>query len=89
MIQIRLLPLLIAAQMALPPRPAEQPNASLLREVVASGRCASVGASPSERISPPLQIAPGAPPLLSFRYYEGRARHRFGETDLVLDDAGH
>jgi hypothetical protein len=29
------------------------------------------------------------PPLLSFRFFEGRQRHRFGDLDLVIDDAGH
>jgi hypothetical protein len=27
--------------------------------------------------------------LLAFRYFEGKDRHRFGQLDLVLDDAGH
>ncbi len=36
-----------------------------------------------------VQIAPGAPPVLAFRYLEGRDRGRFGGLDLVLDDAGH
>jgi hypothetical protein len=36
-----------------------------------------------------IRIAPGAPPLLAFRYLEGRQRGRFGGLDLVLDDAGH
>ena len=35
------------------------------------------------------RITPGAPPLLSFRAFEGKSRHRFGDLDLVLDDAGH
>jgi hypothetical protein len=26
---------------------------------------------------------------LSFRFFEGKQRHRFGDLDLVLDDAGH
>jgi hypothetical protein len=45
--------------------------------------------SPSERLQPEVQVVPGMAPLLSFRYYEGRMRHRFGNVDLVLDDAGH
>jgi hypothetical protein len=43
----------------------------------------------SDRISKPPSIAPGAPPLLSFRYFDGKQRHRFGNLDLVMDDAGH
>jgi hypothetical protein len=27
--------------------------------------------------------------LISFRYFDGRQRHRFGGLDLVLDDASH
>jgi hypothetical protein len=27
--------------------------------------------------------------LLSFRFFEGKQRHRFGDLDLVIDDAGH
>src|SRR4051812_20374523 len=52
-------------------------------------RCLTAGESPSERVSPQRMIAPGLPPLLSFRYYEGRAHYRFGNNDLMLDDAGH
>jgi hypothetical protein len=36
-----------------------------------------------------IKIAPGAPPLLSFRYFEGKMRQRFSGIDLMLDDAGH
>jgi hypothetical protein len=54
-----------------------------------SARCASFGESPSARVAPSPLIAPGPPPLLSFRYYEGRLHHRYGNLDLVLDDAGH
>lgn len=57
--------------------------------VIESGRVLAMAVSPSERIAPPPQIAPGAPPLVSFRYFEGRLRHRYGDLDLVLDDAGH
>jgi hypothetical protein len=52
-------------------------------------RCLTAAESPSQRVSPPRMIAPGLPPLLSFRYYEGRAHYRFGNNDLMLDDAGH
>jgi hypothetical protein len=57
--------------------------------VLQSGRVAQLGDSPSARVSVQKTIAPGLPPLLSFRYYEGRLHHRFGNNDLVLDDAGH
>jgi hypothetical protein len=61
----------------------------LIKQVAASGRVLEIAVPPSERLSPPPQIAPGAPPLLSFRFFEGRQRHRFSDLDLVIDDAGH
>ncbi len=61
----------------------------LTAEIAASGQAVELAIPPSERVNPRPQIAPGAPPLLSFRYYEGQKRHRFNDTDLVLDDAGH
>lgn len=61
----------------------------LTREVAASGQVLEIGNTPSERIAPPPQIAPGPPPLLSFRYYEAQQRHRFSNSELMLDDAGH
>jgi hypothetical protein len=62
---------------------------ALIHEVASSGRVVEIAESPSERVADPVRIAPGAPPLLSFRLMEGKARHRFGDLDLVLDDAGH
>jgi hypothetical protein len=61
----------------------------LIKQVAASGRVLELAVPPSERLSPLPQIAPGAPPLLSFRFFEGKERHRFGGLDLVIDDAGH
>ena len=61
----------------------------LTKEVAVSGQVLEIGETPSERVAPPAQIAPGAPPLLSFRYYEAQQRHRFSNTELMLDDAGH
>lgn len=61
----------------------------LTREVAASGQVLEIGNTPSARIAPPPQIAPGPPPLLSFRYYEAQQRHRFSNSELMLDDAGH
>ena len=61
----------------------------LIEEVARSGRVVEIAVRPSERVAPSPQIAPGAPPLLAFKVLEGRARHRFGNLDLVLDDAGH
>ena len=57
--------------------------------VADSGRCVTLAEKPDARVEKKPLIAPGPPPLLSFRYYEGKAHHRFGNTDLMLDDAGH
>ena len=54
-----------------------------------AGRVVHVAESPDERVGRGLVVAPGAPPLLSFRVYEGRMHQRFGSSDLMLDDAGH
>jgi hypothetical protein len=62
---------------------------SVTREIAASGQVLEIGRTPSERVAPPPQIAPGPPPLFSFRYYEAQQRHRFSNTELMLDDAGH
>ena len=62
---------------------------SWIQRVAVSGQVVEIATPPSERLAPPARIAPGAPPLLSFRAMEGRQRHRFGDLDLVLDDAGH
>ena len=61
----------------------------LTKEVAASGQVLEIGQTPSERVAPPRQIAPGPPPLLAFRYYDAQQRHRFSNTELMLDDAGH
>jgi hypothetical protein len=59
------------------------------RQVAASAQVLQFGVTPSERVAPPAWIAPGPPPLLSFRYYEAQQRHRYSNTELTLDDAGH
>jgi hypothetical protein len=56
----------------------------LIRETAVSGR--TVAAAAETRIDP---IAPGAPPVLAFRFIEGAQRGRFQSLDLILDDAGH
>ncbi len=61
----------------------------LVKQVAESGRCMSVGETPDEKTRGQLRIAPGQPPALTFRYYEGKIHHRFGNSDLMLDDAGH
>jgi hypothetical protein len=61
----------------------------LIDQIARSGRVLEIATPPSERVAPAPQVAPGAAPLLAFRMLEGRERHRFGNLDLVLDDAGH
>jgi hypothetical protein len=62
---------------------------ALMKEIAESGRCADLSQDPDTRVSPRSMVAPGPPPALSFRYYEGRLHHGFENTDLMLDDAGH
>jgi hypothetical protein len=66
-----------------------KPEEVLIREIAASGRCAVVAESADERVKPLRAVTPGQPPLLSFRYYEGKLHHRYNNSDLMLDDAGH
>lgn len=61
----------------------------LIARIASSGRCVSVAETPDSRVEPGMRIAPGPPPLVSFRYYQGKLHQRFGNTDLMLDDAGH
>ena len=60
-----------------------------LERILASGRIHTIGQSSSERLAPAARLAPGDAPLLRFRYLDGKRRHRFGDLDLVMDDAGH
>jgi hypothetical protein len=53
------------------------------------GLVVSIGETPSERLNPVSLYAPGAPPLLSFRYFDASDRGRFGNMGLVTEDAGH
>lgn len=60
-----------------------------IEAIARSGRVLEAGEARARLEDPREQIAPGAPPLLSFRYFQGADRHRFGNLNLVLDDAGH
>jgi hypothetical protein len=62
---------------------------SLVDEVAASGQVTEIAIPSSERLAASGRIAPGPPPTLGFRIIDGKLRHRFGDLDLVLDDAGH
>ncbi len=61
----------------------------LLMKLASSGHLDRIGLLSSERLNPLARLAPGDPPLLAFRYLEDRRHHRFGELDLMMDDAGH
>lgn len=74
--------------LALLAAPAFSDEAALDR-ILASGWVHTVGVRSSERLQPAARLAPGDPPLLRFRYLDGKRRHRFGDLDLVMDDAGH
>lgn len=63
--------------------------AMLIQAITISGRVVNMSQPPSERLSPPALIAPGAPPVLSFRYFDASDRGRFGNLGLMTDDAGH
>jgi hypothetical protein len=63
--------------------------ALLIDAMALSGRIVNISESPSERLSPLKLIAPGAPPVLSFRYFDASDRGRFGNLGLMTDDAGH
>jgi len=71
------------------PPPDLQSEQLLIKQVAESGRCADLSEDADARVAPTPMIAPGPPPLLSFRYYEGKLHHRFGNAELMLDDAGH
>jgi hypothetical protein len=62
---------------------------ALLVHAILSARVVHLSEPPSERLSPPRLFAPGAPPVLSFRYFDAADRGRFGNLGLMTDDAGH
>ena len=64
-------------------------NEDTLERILNSGRVQTLAVSASDRLRPEARLAPGDAPLLRFRYLDGKRRHRFGDLDLVMDDAGH
>jgi hypothetical protein len=40
-------------------------------------------------VNPAVMIAPGAPPVLSFRTFDATERGRLSDVGLMTDDAGH
>ncbi len=71
------------------PQSQESRAEELVQEIAESGRVVEIARAAEVRVEPTPKIAPGDPPLLAFRYFDGQARHRFGKLDLVMDDAGH
>jgi len=67
----------------------DERTADLVDQISRSGQIVEIATTASERLAPSARIAPGAPPALGFRLIEARLRHRSGDLDLVLDDAGH
>ncbi len=65
------------------------PQQSLVQQIDQSGRCASLSQTSEQRLPERSAIAPGPPPVLSFKLYEDAKHHRFGNVDVMLDDAGH
>jgi hypothetical protein len=61
----------------------------LVRQTGDSGRVVGCVDSPSERVRVPTMIAPGAPPVLSFRNFDATDRGRLSDVGLMTDDAGH
>jgi hypothetical protein len=82
----------VASQQASPP-PAAHKSApesmTVMEKIDRSGRCATVGRTAEQRLTKQPVVAPGAPPVLSFKLYEDAKHHRFGNVDVMLDDAGH
>ncbi len=68
---------------------AAAPVSDLTTEIFASGRVVGLAESPDDRVSPPRLIAPGAPPVFSFRNFAASDRGRLTDLGLMTDDAGH
>ena len=78
-----------AAMLAPDQQPREERIQELIREI-ANSACVLEAADRQAKLADPrLKLAPGVPPMLSFRYFQGADRGRFGKLDLMLDDAGH
>lgn len=80
-------PAIAAASHATPER--ESHVRQLIADIARSGRVLETSDAKERLADPRKQVAPGAPPLLSFRYFDGADRHRFGKLDVIMDDAGH
>ena len=83
------LPILIALSAAQPRISSREHITELVKQILDSGRVLEIATPPSQRTEPQPMIAPGAPPLVSFRLLEGNMRERFNHLELMMDDAGH
>jgi hypothetical protein len=88
------LTLALQASVATPAPPANSTDREarirqMIGDIASSGRVLNLNNTKERLADPRKQIAPGAPPLLSFRYFDGADRHRFGKLDVIMDDAGH
>jgi hypothetical protein len=63
--------------------------ADLVQQTIDSGRAISCAESPSDRLNPTVLIAPGSPPVLSFKTFDAAERGRLSDVGLMTDDAGH
>lgn len=83
--------LMLLTLLAAPPESIDRETRlrELTDRISQSGRVLEAGSSQERLKDPRKEIAPGAPPLLSFRFFAGADRHRFGKLDVMLDDAGH
>jgi hypothetical protein len=64
-------------------------DSELTKQILESGRVVGLAESPSDRLSPPPLIAPGAAPVFSFRSFDASDRGRMSDLGLMTDDAGH
>jgi hypothetical protein len=83
--------LMLLTLLAAPPESTDREGRlrELIERIRQSGRVLEAGSSQERLKDPRKDVAPGAPPLLSFRFFAGADRHRFGKLDVMLDDAGH
>ncbi len=61
----------------------------VISAIADSSRSTMFAENAQDRTVPKPSIAPGLAPVLSFRYFQDSVHHRFGNVDLMLDDAGH
>lgn len=82
---------MLSGALALAAQATQQPRDfdALVAEIAQSGRILTLAERPADRLGSVARLAPGRPPVFAFRYIEGARKHRFGNLNLVMDDAGH